>query len=303
MASASGMIVKATIPAYGGKRTLAPAVVEELGPHTQYFEPFCLSMAILFAKPASQKETVNDLYGYATNLALVLQHRPLAEALYERLQRVLFCQGLLEAAQQQLALFRRDLPAGHPVDQDVAFYYFIASWMGRNGTSGTDREDYQICVRWTKNGGSPTVRWRHAIASIPWWHDRLRNVCILRRDAFELIPKFEDVAGTAIYLDPPYTASSRSRMDGCGRYVYEFKPEDHRRLCKMARRFKKARVVISYYDCPEIRRLYDGWTFVCKTRHKHLAVVGSRARGKKECPEVLVINGPSYGQQPADAGM
>ena len=34
------MNVKAIAPWFGGKRTLAPAIVVELGTHTQYFEPF-----------------------------------------------------------------------------------------------------------------------------------------------------------------------------------------------------------------------------------------------------------------------
>ncbi len=35
------MPVRALAPWFGGKRTMAPAIVAELGPHTQYFEPFC----------------------------------------------------------------------------------------------------------------------------------------------------------------------------------------------------------------------------------------------------------------------
>src|SRR5436305_15220627 len=69
------MNVKAIAPWFGGKRTLAPAIVVELGTHTQYFEPFFGSGAVLFAKMPSQKETVNELSGDLILLARVVQHR------------------------------------------------------------------------------------------------------------------------------------------------------------------------------------------------------------------------------------
>ena len=40
------MKIKAIAPWFGGKRTMAPDIVEQLGPHTQYFEPFCGSMDV-----------------------------------------------------------------------------------------------------------------------------------------------------------------------------------------------------------------------------------------------------------------
>jgi len=48
--------IKAIAPWFGGKRTMASTIIQELGPHSQYFEPFCGSMAVLFAKPPAQKE-------------------------------------------------------------------------------------------------------------------------------------------------------------------------------------------------------------------------------------------------------
>ena len=39
------MQIKALAPWFGGKRTLAPRIVAELGPHRAYWEPFCGSLA------------------------------------------------------------------------------------------------------------------------------------------------------------------------------------------------------------------------------------------------------------------
>jgi len=305
--------IKAIAPWFGGKRTMAPLIVQELGKHTQYFEPFCGSMAVLFAKDPSQKETVNDLHGDLINLAEIVQQRANAELLYDRLQRVLFSEGLLEQARLELSrLPPWEVSPGYRDFQDIArmidraYWYFLASWMGRNGTAGTARTDYQLAVRWTKNGGSPTVRWRNAVESLPWWHQRLQNVVILKRDAFSILDRFEDCEGTAIYADPPYHAATRSKgaiQNGRGgKYLHEFDHgggmfgNDHDRLRDILAGYRKARIVVSYYDSPEIRELYKGWTFVEHTRQKHLHAQNGRGARPKEAPEVLIINGPSYAE-------
>jgi DNA adenine methylase len=310
MTTTADMKIGAIAPWFGGKRTLAPEIVAELGKHTQYFEPFCGSMAVLFAKAPSQKETVNDLHGDLVNLARVIQDAEAAELLYERLQRTLFSQGLLDDARQvlehELLALTDPLTVPAPDHLERAYWYFLASWMGRNGTAGTERLDYQMAVRWTKNGGSPTVRFRNAIESLPAWHQRLRNVVILRRDAFGIIDRFEDCVGTAIYADPPYAAETRDGMtkDGAGaRYLHEFShggsglfsgKDDHSRLAEILRGYRHARIVVSYYDCPRARELYAGWTFVDKTMQKNLHAQNGRGTRAKEAPEVLIINGPSF---------
>ncbi len=303
--------IKAIAPWFGGKRTMAPAIVAELGKHTQYFEPFCGSMAVLFAKEPSQKETVNDLHGDLINLARVIQCGSAAEELYNRLQRTLFSEGLLDEAGERLEEVKGFTPASEVDEKSIerAYWYFLASWMGRNGTAGTARIDYQIAVRWTKGGGSPTVRFKNAIDSLPWWHSRLKNVVILKRDAFQIIDRFEDVKETAIYADPPYEAVTRStgatKNGRGGKYLHEFDHsagmfgDDHQKLADALRGYRNARIVVSYYDCPRIRELYCGWTVVEHTRQKHLHAQNGRGARPKDAPEVLLINGPSYAKEAA----
>ena len=310
---------------------MAPDIVAELGKHSQYFEPFCGSMAVLFAKQKSQKETVNDLHGDLINLARVLQDEKTAIALYERLSRALFSEDLLEQARDylddtsSLSLFVHHNLAErrHPEAIDRAYWYFLASWMGRNGTAGTARVDYQIAVRWTKSGGSPTVRWRNAVESIPAWHARLLNVVILCRDAFRIIDRFEDVKETAIYVDSPYVMETRgaAKNGKSGKYLYEFEatrlrkhsglfPDEddedeldpHERLRNALAAYKNARIIVSHYDCLRVRELYEGWTFVDHRRHKHLHAQNGRGATRKDAPEVLIINGPSYAVDPGAAG-
>lgn len=297
------MKIKALAPWFGGKRTLAPRIVAELGKHTQYFEPFCGGLSVILAKPQSQKETVNDLYGDVINLARVVADQALAPKLYERLSTALFSEDLLLTARDRLEHSQAD-PDG--TDADRAFWYFLASWMGRNGTAGTDRVDYQIAVRWTNNGGSPTVRFRNAVESLPAWHRRLLNVVILCRDAFRIIDRFEDDPRTCIYVDPPYPKESRSnlaqRNGGGGRYRHEFNhrahglfaKDDWTRIAEVLSAYKRARIVVSSYDCATVRRLFDGWTFVEHATNKALSQWSQRGSHREAVTELLIINGPSY---------
>lgn len=297
---APGMTVRAITPWFGGKRTMAPDIVLELGPHTQYFEPFCGSMAVLFAKDPCQKETVNDLHGDLINLARVVQDIDQAEQLYTRLQQTLVCEGIVDDAKREL----QATSISGERDLDRAYWYFLACWQCRNGTAGTKRVDYQTAVRWTKSGGSPTVRFYNAVESLPWWHRRLRNVVILKRDAFSILTKFEDIPETAIYADPPYASESRSgHRQGPGssnKYLHELDHKatlwgnDHVRLRDDLAKYKRARVVVSYYDCPQVRELYAGWTIIEHTRLKFITQQSGRGQKALVAPEILIINGLSY---------
>ncbi len=290
----SDMKIKAIAPWFGGKRTMAPAIVRELGRHTQYFEPFCGSMAVLFAKEPSRQETVNDLHGDVINLAWCLQHERIGPALYRRLRRATLADATLARA--------REIIVGTPgpgmeLNPERAYWFFVFSWMGRNGEAGLSaiERSGSLCVRWTANGGDPAVRFRGAVDSIPALRRRLRNVTVIRRDAFDWLPKLPDVEGLAIYADPPY-------VDKSDRYLHDFDSgfmggtDDHQRLRDVLARFKKARIVISYYDCPRVRELYAGWTFVEHTRQKNLHAQNGRGSRPKGAPEVLIINGPSYAE-------
>jgi DNA adenine methylase len=290
------MPISSIAPWFGGKRTLAPVIVEELGQHYSYVEPFCGSLAVILAKPVATQELVNDLHGDLTNLARVIAS-PAAFDLYDRLQRTIMAEGLYLDALEYLKV-----PLASGIDRSRAYWYFIASWMGRNGTAGLRRTNWQISVRWTPTGGSSPTRFRAAVESLPAWNNRLRSVEILQRDGLEVLAKLEDGEGVAIYADPPYFTRG-ARTSTSSRYAHEFTPEQHARLSQELRRFRKARVVVSYYEDPELEALYPGWTFRNCDIQKNLHVQNRRGSGKCQAPEVLILNGPSYaGQQQLFAG-
>jgi len=301
--------ITAIAPWFGGKRTLADAIIEELGPHRAYWEPFCGSMAVLLGKPACSHETVCDLHGDLVNLAMVLASDRWAD-IADRLGRTLVCEGLFNSCRLALSASsgsRLDVPAS-PAEVTQAhvhraWLYFVVSWAGRNGVSGTRRDNYQMAIRWTPSGGSGGTRFCSAADSVPVWHERLRRVVILNRDAFGILEKIDDAEGVAIYADPPYLMSTRgsgrvTAHPGGSNYLFDFQPLDHVRLAELLGRFRRARVVVSYYDDPQLDELYPAsrWTRRAIKANKNLHVQNRRGSTKAVAPEVLLTNGPSYAE-------
>lgn len=277
--------ITALAPWFGGKRTLAPRIVAEMGPHSAYWEVFCGSMAVLLEKPPCPMETVNDLNADLVNLARVIKDAKLGPNLYCRLRRWLAAKPLLDEAAAKVATFDRQ-PSPAP-DIDRAEAYFVTSWLGRNGVAGTQSYNQGFSRRFTKNGGNGAKRWIGAVESIAHWRRRMRNVLILSECGIGLCERIEDAEGVVIYADPPYIEKGAS-------YIHDFAQADHERLAAALARFKRTRVIVSYYDHPTVRSLYRGWTFVDCTMTKALVSQGMRDRkGATTAPELLIINGPS----------
>lgn len=274
--------ITAIVPYFGSKRRLAPVIVEALGKHSAYWEPFCGSMAVLLAKPPSGHETVNDLNGDLINLARIIQDRQRGAVLYRRLRRVLCDENI-----------RDELLVAPPTDDPIerAFRYFVISWLGRNGFCGTKGCDASsFAVRWTPSGGHGGQRFNSAVASIPAWRERMRRPLILQRDGFDVIENIADVPGVAIYCDPPYFQKDAE-------YIHDFRDggmfgDDHARLAAALARFKKARVVVSYYAHPRLAELYpqESWEIRDCTISKGLHNAGRRGSEIKYAPEVLICN-------------
>jgi DNA adenine methylase len=273
--------IGALAPWFGAKRTLAPHVVAALGSHRVYWEPFCGSLAVLLAKPPSRTEVVNDLHGDLINLARAIQHPTLGPALYRRLRRVWFGEQQFRDA---LAVVRSPWAPGGGPDPDRAFAYFVASWMGMNGVAGTSQFNTNFARRFSSKGGDPARRWVNAVQSIPAWRRRLEGVQVLSSDGIDLCERIEDLDGTAIYCDPPYLVKG-------AKYLHDFVDDDHARLAAALNRFRRTRVVVSYYDHPRLAELYPGSRVERIDVTKSLVNQGKRDEtGATKAPEVLLIN-------------
>jgi DNA adenine methylase len=114
----------------------------------------------------------------------------------------------------------------------------------------------------------------------------MRGVNIESACGIELCERIEDREGTVIYVDPPYLEKGAD-------YVHNFKAEDHQRLATALRQFTRTRVIVSYYSHPRLAELYPGWTKLECTITKSMGRWDKN--GRTEAPEVLLINGPAFG--------
>jgi DNA adenine methylase len=275
--------IRSLAPWFGAKRAQAPGIVRLFGRHSAYWEPFAASCSVLFAKPPARCEVVNDLHGGLVNLARCVASDELAPRLFERLGRTAFCRAIHEEACARLDARPGTLPAPAQPDPGWAYDYLVASWMGRNGLAGTANEaGTGFCVRYTTTGGDPAARFRNAAASLPDWWRRLRNATILNTDGIALCGRIGDEPGTVVYCDPPYIAEGDE-------YLHPFSPEQHRALAEALARFARARVVVSYYDHPDLGPLYAdrGWARLYPDARRSM---GGGDRGR--APEVLLLNPP-----------
>jgi DNA adenine methylase len=281
-APSNQMTLGAILPYFGGKRNLADRIVAEFGPHKSYWELCCGSLAVLFAKPRSAYEHVVDLNGDVTNLTRVLASDQYEE-LEDRVRRTMFSEGIHQEAVSKLATGTAD-------ELDRAYYTLVVAWMGRNGTYGlANGSSGNFCPRYTHNGGNSGTRWQGVGRNIPPWHDRLFGVGVLTRDVMVVAKKIGDAPGTVIYADPPYLSKSHE-------YAVDFAPEQHRKFADLLRAKQHCRIIVSYYDAPELDELYPGWT---KIQLDAVKVMTQKKGGAEYAPEVLLINGPSL--SPRDA--
>ncbi len=282
------MKISAIVPWYGSKRTLAPRIIAELGPHTAYWEPFCGSCSVILGKKPVTYESVNDLHQDLINLALVIQDRDKAHELYAKANPTLFHEDMCRLSKEKTLAFRDEAAAG---DVERAYWYLIFSWFHLNGIAGTKlNRTGNMGIRYSSKGGNGAARWRSVVESIPDWHERLLRVQIVSRDALELLQEIEDADGTVIYCDPPYILKK-------ARYLHDFETSDHQVLAGTLRRFRKTRIVLSYYEHPKLNSLYEGWTKIGAAElgvAKSMVNSGMRDEsGRTEAPEVLFINGPA----------
>jgi DNA adenine methylase len=227
---------------YGGKTTLAEAIVALLPPHRHYVEPFAGSLAVLLAKRPALMETVNDLDGNLMTFWRVLRDRP------DDLMRV--CALTPHSREEHQAAYALDVED----DLERARRVWVCLTQGRGNTlrktgwrhfqdpgsrGPTSMPDYLT---------SYTERMRGAAA-------RLANVSLECRDALDVIRDYGKHDGVLIYADPPYLGSTRTSRQ----YLVEMSHDaEHQALAEVLHGCK-ATVVLSGYASPLYDELYADW--------------------------------------------
>lgn len=268
----------AIAPWFGSNRMLAPIVGKELAGCKWVGVPFAGGMSELAHIKASTI-VVSDLHRHVINLARVVRCPKILESLVKALDAKPFHPETLSDAQERCL---QGVDESLPVDYLAAEAYFVACWMGRSAKAGTDGEfTGGLPVRWSATGGDSNTRYRSATASLEAWGEIMRRCNFVVQDVFEFLSNVKDLDGHGLYLDPPFPGPGDA-------YKHRFTEEQHLRLAGLLWDFQRCRVVCRFYDHPLIRELYPEprWTWM-------------RLKGRKQsndaAPEVLIINGPSYG--------
>lgn len=284
--------VKSVAPWLGSKGTMAPEIVRLLGPHRMYVEPFAGGCSVLLAKPRSPYEIINDLNGDLVNLLMVMVSPSGRAELVDRLRMTSWCERLFRECQSRLVA-AEPVIAQHPCDVALlhvhrAFDAFVVWWMGRGAHAGMPVDRSPPSLRFTPTGGSGAGRFIAAASSVEAFAERLRStVHITDRDAHDLIASVPDRADVALYVDPPYLREG---------YQYQHAAVDHQRLAEQLAGFALSRVVVSYYDEPELRGLYPAsrWRRVRRDVTKRSSQAASRGKptGDRRVELLLVSRAP-----------
>jgi len=225
-------LIQSPISWVGGKRQLREKIIERIPEHTCYVEVFAGAGWVLFGKEPSKSEVLNDINGELINFWMQAQLNP--EGFIALAEKLLVSREIFEIFLKTPPDLLQELPRA------VRFYYIIKNSFGSRcenfGTATERRPRFNL----------ETLQERIWEA-----HKRLKAVKIERLD-FARLMKSYDRPHTFFYLDPPYCLPGKY-------YEYGFEQDDHERLAECLRK-AKGKWMLSYNDCPEVRKLYKGFS-------------------------------------------
>jgi DNA adenine methylase len=234
----------------GGKSKLKKQIAAKLNDisesNLEYREPFfgggSIGLLVLQEKPNLKQIWINDFdLGIASLWTTLIQQPDLLKDLVNHFD------PSVEAFDQ----FKKELiDSSSQLTSDVEVANFGISYSGLGTKSGgplggrEQKSNYKINCRW-----SP----KYICNKIDLLHKRfsqfsIRNNCCTNLDFSEVINDNEYDA--IIYLDPPYFDK------GNDLYQHGLNEKDHQRLADCLRNTNH-QWVLSYDDCPEIRKFYD----------------------------------------------
>lgn len=223
----------------GAKWGLAQTIVELMPKHRSYLEPFFGSGAVLFNKPLSAIETINDIDGDIVNFFTVLRECP--QELAEKIALTPYSREVFDDAHEN-----RGTDAF-----DKAYRFAIRSRMG-HGFKTYQKTGFKIDVYARERSYCVDV-WNKMPELLIEAAMRLKQVQIENRPALELIKKFNH-DNVLIYADPPYLLNTR----GGKQYRCEMNEQDHMELLA-ALADHKGYVILSGYPSEMYDRELSGW--------------------------------------------
>lgn len=232
--------MKAFVKYPGSKWGLAGWIIGYFPEHHSYLEPFFGSGAVLFNKPRSHIETVNDLDGNVVNLFEWIKHDP------ERLAHEIYYTPYARQAYEEAF-------SSMPEDGlQQAVNFCIRLNMGHGFRTNGEKVGWKNDVQ-GREGAYAVKYWRDLPGKIKEATERLREVQIECMPATELIKRF-NYPNVLIYADPPYVLSTRHGKQ----YRCEMSDKDHEDLLAVLLEHKGP-VLISGYDNALYNDRLQGW--------------------------------------------
>lgn len=235
---------------HGGKWLLAPWIISHFPPLSRYVEPFGGAASVLLRKSRSHSEIYNDLDREVYTLFKVA--RDDGQRLARAIELTPFSRQEFQEAYKKtrspIEMCRRTI---------------IRSFMGfgSDGVHSTHRTGFRGISE--RSGTTPAMDWRNFPDALRVIIERLRGVVIESKPALEVIDQYDN-AKTLFYVDPPYVASTRKRVDQARGYRHEMTDEAHLALGERLRAIS-GMAVVSGYPCAFYDRLYKGWRRVERT--------------------------------------
>lgn len=204
--------MKAVVKYPGSKWSIAEWIISFFPEHHSYLEPFFGSGAILFNKPRSHIETVNDLDGNVTKMFECIRLDP------ERLARSIYFTPYAREVYEKAF-------CGKPKDPfERALNFYIRLNMGHGFRTNGEKVGWKNDVQGRERSYA-SRDWCSLPEKVMQATERLRGVQIDNRSAAELIPRFNH-KNVLIYCDPPYMLETRHGKQ----YRCEMDTDDHEEL-------------------------------------------------------------------------
>lgn len=245
----------------GAKWGMAKEIVALMTPHRSYVEPFFGSGAVLFNKPPSPIETVNDIDGEIVNFFRVLRQRP--DDLAAAVSMTPYSRDIFDDAHRN--------PGSD--DFDRAYRFAIKSKMGYGFKTNT-KAGFKIDVYGRERAYCLSC-WNRLPADLLEAAQRLKEVQIENLPALDLIQKFNH-DNVLIYADPPYLLQTR----GCKQYRHEMTEQDHVELLDALNQHRGS-VILSGYPSELYNRELTGWSRITRKSYN---------QNKEQRTEVLWCN-------------
>jgi DNA adenine methylase len=244
----------------GGKSRLADRIVDLMPAHTTYCEVFAGAAWVLFKKPESKVEIINDI-----NRDLITLYRCVQHHLPELVQQF---RWMLVAREEFDRFMRTPADTLTDIQRAARFFYLAKTAFGAKVSKPT----FGIAAT-----APPRLNLLRIEEDLSEAHVRLARVFVECKPFDHVIARF-DKPRTLFYIDPPYWGGEKDYGAGI------FGRDDFQRLATQLEGIK-GQFILSINDVPAIRE-----TFANFNQAKVATRYSISAKENQEVGELLITN-------------